>query len=89
MFVASVAQVTSSDAKSLSPREEISLHRLEGFGRGMAEALSLAVDVIATAYSGNTDFCTGPLAYPCAARRCRFPAVPIPAPMATGGGRRI
>ena len=47
-------------------REEISLHRLEGFGRGMAEALSLAVDVIATAYSGNTDFCTGPLAYPCA-----------------------
>ena len=23
----------------------------------MAEALSLAVDVIATAYSGNTDFC--------------------------------
>ena len=47
-------------------REEISPHRLEGFGRGMAEALSLAVDVIATAYSGNTDFCTGPLAYPCA-----------------------
>ena len=41
----------------MSPQEEISLHRSEGFGRGMAEALSLAVDVIATAYSGNTDFC--------------------------------
>ena len=66
MFVASVAQVTSSAAKSLSPREEIALHRSEGFGRGMAEALQLGVDMIATAYSGNTDFCTGPLAYPCA-----------------------
>ena len=32
----------------------------------MAEALQLGVDVIATAYGGNTDFCSGPLAYPCA-----------------------
>ena len=30
------------------PREEISLHRSEGFGREMAEALQLGVDVIAT-----------------------------------------
>ena len=75
MFVASVAQVTSSGAKSLSPREEISLHPSEGFGRGMAEALQLGVDVIATAYGGNTDFCTGPLS--------------TPAPMATCGGSRI
>ena len=73
MFVASVAQVTSSGAKSLSPREEISLHRSEGFGRGMAEALQLGVDVIATAYGGNTDFCSGPLAHPV---RCQ--EVPIP-----------
>ena len=35
----------------------LSLHRVEGFGRGMAEALQLGVDVIATAYGGNTDFC--------------------------------
>ena len=35
----------------------LSLHRSEGFGRGMAEALQLGVDVIATAYGGNTDFC--------------------------------
>ena len=51
----------------------LSLHRSEGFGRGMAEALQLGVDVIATAYGGNTDFCTGPLAHPV---RCQ--EVPIP-----------
>lgn len=34
----------------------VSLHRAEGFGRGMAEAMSLAKPVIATAYSGNMDF---------------------------------
>lgn len=36
----------------------ISLHRSEGFGLGMAEAMSLGKPVIATAYSGNMDFCT-------------------------------
>jgi glycosyltransferase involved in cell wall biosynthesis len=34
----------------------ISLHRSEGFGRGMAEAMSLGRPVIATRYSGNLDF---------------------------------
>jgi glycosyltransferase involved in cell wall biosynthesis len=33
-----------------------SLHRSEGFGRGMAEAMMLGKPVIATAYSGNIDF---------------------------------
>ena len=42
----------------------ISLHRAEGFGRGLAEALMLGLDVIATNHGGNTDFCTGPLAHP-------------------------
>ena len=42
----------------------ISLHRAEGFGRGIAEALLLGLDVIATDYGGNTDFCSGPLAHP-------------------------
>lgn len=42
----------------------VSLHRAEGFGRGMAEALLLGLDVIATDHGGNTDFCTGPLAHP-------------------------
>lgn len=35
----------------------MSLHRAEGFGRGIAEALLLGLDVIATDYSGNVDFC--------------------------------
>jgi hypothetical protein len=51
----------------------LSLHRSEGFGRGMAEALQLGVDVIAAAYGGDTDFCTGPLAHPVSCQE-----VPIP-----------
>ena len=34
----------------------VSLHRSEGFGRGLAEAMYLEKPVIATAYSGNMDF---------------------------------
>jgi glycosyltransferase involved in cell wall biosynthesis len=34
----------------------ISLHRAEGFGLGMAESMYLGKPVIATNYSGNTDF---------------------------------
>ena len=34
----------------------ISLHRSEGFGRGMSEAMFLGKPVIATGYSGNLDF---------------------------------
>ena len=34
----------------------VSLHRSEGFGLGMAEAMSLGKPVIATNYSGNLDF---------------------------------
>ena len=51
----------------------LSLHRSEGFGRGIAEALQLGLDVICTAYGGNVDFCTGPLAHP-----VHFQTVPIP-----------
>jgi glycosyltransferase involved in cell wall biosynthesis len=36
----------------------VSLHRSEGFGFTMAEAMYLAKPVIATAYSGNLDFTT-------------------------------
>ena len=36
----------------------VSLHRAEGFGLGMAEAMALAKPVIATGYSGNLDFMT-------------------------------
>ena len=41
----------------------LSLHRSEGFGRGIAEALQMGLDVIATDF-GGTDFCTGPLTHP-------------------------
>ncbi|MEO6966875.1 MAG: glycosyltransferase [Rhodanobacteraceae bacterium] len=34
----------------------VSLHRSEGFGLGMAEAMALGKPVIATGYSGNVDF---------------------------------
>ena len=34
----------------------VSLHRSEGFGLGMAEAMKMGKPVIATNYSGNTDF---------------------------------
>jgi len=37
----------------------LSLHRAEGFGRGIAEALQLGLHVITTGYSGNVDFCKG------------------------------
>jgi len=51
----------------------LSLHRSEGFGRGIAEALQLGLDVITTGYGGNVDFCTSPLAH-----SVRFKTVPIP-----------
>jgi glycosyltransferase involved in cell wall biosynthesis len=36
----------------------ISLHRAEGFGRLMAEAMAIGIPVIASRYSGNLDFMT-------------------------------
>lgn len=49
----------------------VSLHRSEGLGLGMAEALQLGLDVIATSYGGNSDFLAGPLAHPIAYRLVR------------------
>ena len=41
----------------------VSLHRSEGWGFGMIEAMQLAMPVIATGYSGNMEFCTPETAY--------------------------
>ena len=41
----------------------VSLHRSEGWGFGMIEAMQLGLPVIATAYSGNLEFCTDDTAY--------------------------
>jgi hypothetical protein len=35
----------------------VSLHRAEGFGRGIAEAMLLGMEIITTGYSGNLNFC--------------------------------
>lgn len=42
----------------------VSLHRAEGFGRGLAEAMLLGRPVIATGYSGSADFITAETGFP-------------------------
>ncbi len=51
----------------------VSLHRSEGLGLTMAEAMSLRKPVIATAYSGNLAFMSEENSYP-----VRFSMMPIP-----------
>ena len=51
----------------------VSLHRAEGFGRTLAEAMLFGKPVVATAYSGNTDFMPAHLAFPV---NCHL--VPVP-----------
>lgn len=45
------------DALLASAQALVSLHRAEGFGLVLAEAMGAAVPVIATGYSGNLEFC--------------------------------
>lgn len=42
----------------------VSLHRSEGYGLGIAEAMALGKAAIATDYSGSTDFLNGDVGYP-------------------------
>ena len=44
----------------------VSLHRAEGFGLGMAEAMALGKPVIGTDYSGSTDFLSAATGFPVA-----------------------
>lgn len=41
----------------------VSLHRAEGFGMGIAEAMFLKIPTIATNYSGNLEFCNSSTCY--------------------------
>ena len=49
----------------------VSLHRSEGFGLTMAEAMALGKPVIATAYSGNLEFMKEANSYLVPCRRCK------------------
>ncbi|MBV9571528.1 MAG: glycosyltransferase family 4 protein [Alphaproteobacteria bacterium] len=42
----------------------VSLHRAEGFGYVLLDAMAAGIPVIATDYSGNTDFCTRETSFP-------------------------
>lgn len=42
----------------------VSMHRAEGFGLGMAEAMAFGKSVIGTGYSGNAEFLTSATGYP-------------------------
>jgi glycosyltransferase involved in cell wall biosynthesis len=48
----------------------VSLHRSEGFGLTIAEAMALGKPAIATAYSGNLEFMTQENSYLCPSRHC-------------------
>ncbi len=52
----------------------VSLHRSEGFGYLMSDAMAFGVPVIATGHSGNADFCTPETSWPVAWR-----PIPVPA----------
>jgi glycosyltransferase involved in cell wall biosynthesis len=51
----------------------VSLHRSEGFGLFLAEAMALGKPVVATGYSGNMDFMTADNSYPVKYERVRCP----------------
>ncbi len=52
----------------------VSLHRAEGYGLGLAEAMCLGKPVVATAYSGNLDFMNESVAH-----LVPYSLVPVPA----------
>ena len=54
------------DAFLASADAYLSLHRSEGFGLTLAEAIAAGVPVVATDWSGNVDFCRPDLCFPVA-----------------------
>ncbi len=59
-------ELARSDMLSLmaSTSSYVSLHRSEGFGLGMAEAMLMGLPVVGTAYSGNAEFLTEATGFP-------------------------
>jgi glycosyltransferase involved in cell wall biosynthesis len=55
------AELSRSELLSLMGACDVflSLHRSEGFGRGIAEAAILGLQVVCSSWGGNTDFCKG------------------------------
>jgi glycosyltransferase involved in cell wall biosynthesis len=58
----------------------VSLHRSEGFGLTIAEAMALGKPAIATGYSGNLEFMTAENSYLCPSARCPVGAEREPYP---------
>lgn len=60
--------MTDNEAKNLVRCCDcfVSLHRSEGFGRGISEAMALGKPVIATGYSGNMEFMNPDVSFPVA-----------------------
>lgn len=61
----------------------VSLHRSEGFGLTIAEAMALGKPTIATAYSGNLEFMTEANSYLCPFQRCEVGPENAPYPAAS------
>ncbi|MEY2550199.1 MAG: hypothetical protein QOG12_343, partial [Verrucomicrobiota bacterium] len=61
----------------------VSLHRSEGFGLTMAEAMALGKPTIATGYSGNLEFMTPENSYLCPFRLCPVGSEREPYPAAS------
>ena len=70
------ADLSDNEIKNLVRNADVfvSMHRAEGFGRGMAEAMALGRPAVATGYSGNLDFMT-----PETSRLVGYDLIPVPA----------
>jgi glycosyltransferase involved in cell wall biosynthesis len=75
--------LSESDCATMLARADcyVSLHRAEGFGLTMADAVALGIPLIATGYSGNLEFMDDETAYlvPAARTRVGPGAEPYPA----------
>jgi glycosyltransferase involved in cell wall biosynthesis/2-polyprenyl-3-methyl-5-hydroxy-6-metoxy-1,4-benzoquinol methylase len=73
-IIVSDGYVSSLEKNTMMARCDcyVSLHRSEGFGLTMAEAMALGRPVIATGYSGNLEFMTPDNSYLCSYEYCQI-----------------